>query len=471
MLRNKNKAFSIFYFVFGLIFFSPAPAYSDCTNPAGVPGEIFYNADQNVPQVCAGSTWFPLGKLNPSAGGNGCSNPTGTEGQIFYNVDYHVPQYCDGDDWREMISIIGGSGGPLAGLSVISAGEDHNCVIKANGTLWCWGNNANGQLGDGTTVLKTSPVQVGTDTNWAKVDGGPDHTCAIKTNGTLWCWGDNGDGELGIGNTTTPQTSPVQVGTDTDWAEVDATGETAGNDPQDFTCARKTNGTIWCWGENTYGESGTGVTGADILSPAQAGTDTDWAVISGGGPFTCAVKTTSTLWCWGRDNDEQLGHGAGVLNQSSPVQVGTDTDWATVYAGSHHACALKTDSSLWCWGNAGGGRLGNGLTTPDVDTPVQIGTDTDWAMLALGQTFSCALKANGTLWCWGTDGAGQLGNGPASTADVLTPTQTGTDTDWSSVHASDGRGSLSHVCALKTDNTPWCWGWDVGTENPAPVAN
>jgi hypothetical protein len=110
MIKNKNKAFPIFYFIFGLILFLPSLSHAACTNPPGVSGEIFYNAEQNVPQVCMDSIWRSLGTLNPSAGGSGCSNPTGTEGQMFYNLDFHVPQYCDGDDWKEMISLIGGGG-------------------------------------------------------------------------------------------------------------------------------------------------------------------------------------------------------------------------------------------------------------------------------------------------------------------------------------------------------------------------
>jgi hypothetical protein len=136
--------------------FAANSVLADCTNPAGVPGEIFYNADQNVPQVCAGSTWYPLGKLNPSAGGSGCSNPTGTEGQMFYNVDYHVPQYCDGDDWREMISIIGGAsggGGIIPGYFVRTdgsyngnlgglSGADATCLSELQTYDWKGKSNA-----------------------------------------------------------------------------------------------------------------------------------------------------------------------------------------------------------------------------------------------------------------------------------------------------------------------------------------
>ncbi|WP_208029780.1 RCC1 domain-containing protein [Rhabdothermincola sediminis] len=200
-----------------------------------------------------------------------------------------------------------------------------------SGTLWAWGYNGDGQLGTGDTTDQTSPVQIGTGTDWASVTAGDSHTVAIRTDGTLWAWGRNGYGQLGTGDTTN-RTSPVQIGTGTDWASV-----TAG---YYHTVAVRTDGTLWAWGWNLFGQLGTGDT-TNRTSPVQIGTGTDWASVTAGYSHTVAIRTDGTLWAWGYNSDGQLGTG-DYTSHASPVQIGTGTDWASVTTSYLHTVAVRT---------------------------------------------------------------------------------------------------------------------------------
>jgi hypothetical protein len=317
----------------------------------------------------------------------------------------------------------------------VTAGGSNTFAVRTDGTLWGWGDNEFGQLGLGDTTDRTSPTQVGTDTDWLTASTGNGHTLALRTDGTLWAWGSNDSGQLGLGDTTN-RTSPTQVGTATTWASI-ATG---GN----HALAVRTDGTLWAWGNGGQGKLGLGDT-SNRTSPTQVGTATTWATASGGNGHTLAVRTDGTLWAWGQNNNGQLGLG-DTTGRTSPTQVGTDTNWASVStggitAGGNHSLGVRTDGTLWAWGNNGQGRLGLGDTT-NRTSPTQVGTDTDWADVAAGN-HSLGLRTDGTLWAWGSNGSGQLGLG--DTTDRWSPTQVGTDDDWTSIGAGNG-----HSVALRS---------------------
>jgi hypothetical protein len=217
------------------------------------------------------------------------------------------------------------------------------------------------------TINPGSGVGAGT---WATVSTGDSSTCAIRTDGTLWCWGGNGDGGLGVGDTN-DRLTPTQVGSATTWASV----STAKGD--DYTCATRTDGTLWCWGDNVSGQLGTGDT-KNRLAPVQVGTAATWASVSvtngdgaTGDQYTCATRTDGTLWCWGGNGAGQLGTG-DTSSQLIPTQVGTATTWASVSAGWANACATRTDGTLWCWGDNTFGQLGTGDTTARL-IPTEVG--------------------------------------------------------------------------------------------------
>jgi len=266
-----------------------------------------------------------------------------------------------------------------------SAGSVYNnlAAIKTDGTLWVCGKNSNGQLGDNTVTRKSSPVQtVAFGTNWKQVAVGHSvsslesgHMAAIKTDGTLWCWGENTNGQLGD-NTITKKSSPVQtIAFGTNWKQV-ACGDS-------FTAAIKTDGTLWMWGIGGNGQLGENkISGS--ASPVQTfAFGSNWKQVSCGYRHTAAVKTDGTLWCWGTAG--LLGDNTAVGNRSSPVQTVTyATNWKQVSCGRNHTGAIKVDGTLWTWGNNAYGQLGD-FSSSSRSSPVQIyqGGNT-WKNISVG---------------------------------------------------------------------------------------
>ncbi|MES2776035.1 MAG: LamG-like jellyroll fold domain-containing protein [Bacteroidota bacterium] len=289
----------------------------------------------------------------------------------------------------------------------INAGVNHTMAIRANGTLFAWGLNGDGQLGDGTIINKNNPVQIGTDTKWISLAGGAGHSIGLKSDGTLWAWGKNTNGQLGD-NTTVNKNSPVQTGTDTKWVSI-----ACGND---HSMGLKSDGTLWAWGLNTAGQLGDGTT-TQRNSPVQIGSDIKWVSISAGGTHSIGLKSDGTIWTWGANTAGQLGD--GTVNQKiSPLQIGTDNKWVSAAGGSEHTIALKSDGSTWSFGKNNYGQLGDGSTTQR-NSPVQIGTD--WISIAAGDYHNLGLKQDGRLWAWGKNDQGQLGD--ATTTQRNSPVQ------------------------------------------------
>lgn len=308
--------------------------------------------------------------------------------------------------------------------AVISAGTSVS-GITTSGELWSWGNGALGQLGDGTVVSKSSPVQIGTLTNWADISVGDSFSTAIKTDGTLWAWGSGTNGRLGDG-TSLAKSSPIQIGTLTNWARTSSSYATG------YTLAVKTDGTLWAWGLGTNGYLGDGTT-INKSSPIQIGTLTNWLYVYAGASGPVAIKTDGTLWAWGFNSQGRIGDGT-TLNKSSPVQIGTLTTWANGGSGSQNSYAVKTDGTFWAWGQNNLGQVGDGTTT-DRSSPVQIGTLTNWSTqqntISGSVSSVMAIKADGTIWAWGRDSNGSFGLG--DTTSRSSPTQIGTSTNNSKV--------------------------------------
>jgi alpha-tubulin suppressor-like RCC1 family protein len=308
--------------------------------------------------------------------------------------------------------------------------------------LYGWGNNSSGQQGDETTAGRSSPIQIGSDTTWAQVSAGNAFIACVKTDGSLFTWGINTNGQLGH-DTIISRSSPVQVGALTDWAQVSAGGT--------HTACVKTDNTLWTWGAGLNGRLGH----ADVLrrsSPVQVGALTNWAQVSAGGAHTACVKTDGTLWTWGDNGGGRLGLDLDqTTDRSSPVQVGALTDWAQVAAGTQHTACVKTDGTLWSWGdNAPNGQLGDG-TAVDRSSPVQVGALTNWAQVSVGSSFTACVTTEGTLFTWGAGSNGRLGHNDLISRS--SPVQVGALTNWAQVSAG-----TAHAACIKTDSTIFTWG-------------
>jgi alpha-tubulin suppressor-like RCC1 family protein len=309
-------------------------------------------------------------------------------------------------------------------VAEVRAGGLHSCARTSNGSMWCWGVSDAGQLGDGAFGAQSSPVQVtAMGTSVAQVTVGGAHTCALKVDGTVWCWGYNGSGQLGDGTTGGQPCINGEPNCRLAPVEVEELGNSVAEVGAGFyhTCARKTDGTVWCWGLNNHGQLGNDILGGEAcadnsmncrpLPVKVGGLAADAARLEVGRLHSCALKVDGTLWCWGFNGAWQLGEGAMGLNSSSPVEIESLGAAVAFTPGASLTCAVKVDGTLWCWGDNGFGALGNG-TYENSAAPVQVeALATDAANMSGGESHTCFITTEGVVLCAGANGVGQLGNG------------------------------------------------------------
>jgi surface protein len=303
--------------------------------------------------------------------------------------------------------------------------------------------NANGEL---FTSIR-QPATVNSDTDWKVVTGGQDFRIAIKTDGTMWAWGSNNRGQTGLGTSSGTTVNPTRIGTASDWSSV-----SAGNN---FVLAIKNNGTLWAWGDHTWGRTGLGSSSGFRTTPAQVGSDTDWKQVSAGTDdgtvtlelaATLAVKNNGTLWGWGSNRNGIPGQGFSSTFVTAPIQIGTNTNWLKVSTGMAHAFAIRSDNTLWSWGNGNLGKLGNGTTSRT--SPTSVSGSATYKEVSAGREHSLAIRTDGTLWAWGNNENGKTGFGdidypiPSFGQSIQTsPKQVGSDNRWIKVIASNSFGS------------------------------
>ncbi len=339
------------------------------------------------------------------------------------------------------------------GWSQVSAGYYHTCGIKLGGHLFCWGQDSRGQLGNGGANTNAAvPVEVSGGATWKSVSAGSASTCAIRLTGHLFCWGRDDFGQAGNGpGLTGDQTTPVQVGSASDWKSVsDGLGETV--------CGRRANKRIYCWGRDNNGQVGNGgATFTDVTAPQAVGTNADWASVSTGGYHTCGRRTNGRVYCWGDDGEGAVGDGTPGVDRSVPTQVaGAHADWKSVAAGITHSCGIRASGRLYCWGSDINGNLGNGGANTPAFSPKQVnGNATNWKAVNAGSYITCATKTTGRLFCFGFDFYGQVGTGVGDQVDNPVPVEVaGNATNWK--YATMGN---YHTCAFNVDGRVYCWGY------------
>lgn len=420
----------------------------------------------------------------------------------------------------------------------VAVGATHTCGVQSDGSLWCWGNNEFGQLGLVERIDQPKPARIGEDTDWRRVVAGAAHTCGLKSNGSIWCVGRNEYGQLGEQASAVPA-EPVQVlDTVVDFAVGDASA-----------CAVRADRSTWCWGGIALPDSvdpsrayaphqrpvkietmpvhdklfpnvpsselcallpgnrfkcgvwadlaqaetlslplaarkvefgnamscvwavaGTLHCSFDYLgSPADAAStitpimpDTSWSATSMGTYFMCAVTTSRELWCFGQDSGGVLAaSGISIPEQiRQPVRLFPDQNWTEVASGDVHACAIDESGALYCWGQGENGQLGIDSDTNYDDLPLPVAEEGPWAIVRAGREVTCGIKSDGSLWCWGQHSVSKVH--PivrwASLQPVRRPLRVGGSNGWVDIGFGAGFG-----CGLKTDATLHCWGLnDVG---------
>ena len=339
----------------------------------------------------------------------------------------------------------------------VSAGGFQTIARRADGKLYAWGQNNWGQLGDNSNLARNAPVAVNNGaatTAWKQVAVGDQFAVGIRagtgsssTGGTMWAWGLNNNGQLGQKNLINSSV-PKQVGTDATWVAVSA--------GKYHVLALKADGTLWAWGRNSEGQLGD-TTLLGRQEPVKVGgtdkTNTAvWIAFAAGGTHSLGIQKDGTLWTWGDNTNGQLGNAtSGSTPVSTPAKIGTAT-YNLVSAGANHSMAIATTGTLWGWGGNSNGQLGNNTTGGTVTAPRQISPDSDWNLVSAGGLHTLAVRKDGTLWAWGANLDGQLGDG-TGTDDAISPRQIGLDRTWVAISAGDG-----HSAGLKADNSLWTWG-------------
>jgi alpha-tubulin suppressor-like RCC1 family protein len=298
-----------------------------------------------------------------------------------------------------------------ADWAAVSAGKEHSLALNKNGSLWAWGDNSLGQLGDETYVGKNLPVNIKPDWKWTMVSAGWYHTLAIRDDGSLWAWGLNETGQLGIGKGISSSSVPVRIDGANDWVFVAA--------GLGHNLAIKKDGSLWSWGANSAGQLGNNDPSKAIQYTPVLIDSGKWLTAAAGcvvedtRSHSLAVKADGSLWSWGWNQYGQLGD-RSYANKDIPGQVGDEYDWTAVSAGGRHSLALRKDGSLWAFGYNEYGQLGDESYTTR-NEPVLVAAEWEWAGMAAGSDHSVGLGSDGAIFAWGRNDSGQLGNGSYGT--------------------------------------------------------
>ena len=380
-------------------------------------GMTFFNTTDSIMEVYNGTTW-----ISTTVGGGGGATPNAwawggnNYGQLGDNTNTSK---------SSPVSVVGG----FTDWISASAGSYQTLALRANGTLYGWGSNTSGQLGNNSTVSGSSPVLVvGGITDWVSVGVGANHSAGVRANGTLYAWGSNNNCTLGDNTAiTASKSSPVVVaGGITDWVSVSV--------GQAHSVGLRAEGTLYAWGLATYGRLGINAAGNRSSPVVVAGGIVNWVSASAGASHSLGIRANGTMMAWGYNGSGQLGDNS-IVSRSSPVSVvGGILDWVGASAGGTHSLGVRANGTMMAWGYGNDGRLGIGVTGIRSSPVVVAGGIADWVVAEAGGFHSTGIRANGTLYAWGAASGGRLGD--SSTADKSSPVLvSGGFTDWVGVSA------------------------------------
>jgi alpha-tubulin suppressor-like RCC1 family protein len=442
--------------------------YNDALVPGPVSGGLtFSNVSGGRFQTCGvvGTTGYCWGNNFDGQVGNGTTALSNTPQQItattfasissggFHSCGVQATtgnSYCWG--WNGFGQV--GNGVALDGVApvpvpvvpqtatLVTTGHEHTCALTTGGSVYCWGQNSSGQLGDGTYSDHTTAAPVSTYVDFLSVSGGASHSCGLRPGNLIYCWGDNTFGQLGNGTTTTSPTPTPASGSS--WAGV-STGD-------DHTCALTTTGAAYCWGNNPDGRVGNNTT-AQQNSPALVNGGFTFSKISAGGLLSCGVTTGGAAYCWGDNSSGGLGNNSTV-NSSVPVKVSGTQTWANVSAGFAYACGLTTGGNAYCWGDNANGQLGNGTST-NSSVPVAVSGSLTWKVISTSRDGTvCGITTGNAAYCWGINFTGQVGDGSYTYRNA--PVLVASAFNFQAIQAGD-----VHTCAVSgttTNGAVFCWG-------------